>query len=407
MARRQKGYTLVELMVVMVIFVIVIMITGTVFNSLLKSTVKTSKSVETQITDIIGLEVMRVDIKHAGHGLPYYFDPLSHVKYDEAPNANITVAVGPPAVNVNPSNYNDGNGAAVDGNPPWPYRLGNNVGVNGSDYLVVKSTLLGTGTTAQKWNYIPTGGTLKAWDVAAQNLATNGENVIVVDPAPNASPDQQRQLITSSTNSSFYAKFNTAGDHDLLTKFIPTEANDTYLVYGIADATVATPRMPFNRADYYIRIPTASSLPQRCAPGTGILYKATLNQDGTFTEIPLLDCVGDMQFIFSLANGAPSDNTVGTHVDNLGTADTDSLYKLTSRVKEVRLYVLTHEGRMDPKYTYPANPINVGEVFGGTMLGSTWTSDGSGSTKNMSTTFTNWQNYYWKVLRVVIIPSNL
>ena len=73
MARRQNGYTLVELMVVMVIFVVVMMITGSAFNTMLKSTMRTSKSVETQITDVIGLEVMRVDIKHAGHGLPYYF----------------------------------------------------------------------------------------------------------------------------------------------------------------------------------------------------------------------------------------------------------------------------------------------------------------------------------------------
>jgi prepilin-type N-terminal cleavage/methylation domain-containing protein len=396
MARRQNGYTLVELIVVMAIFIIVIIITGTAFNTLLKSSVKISKSVETQITDIIGLEVMRVDIKHAGYGLPYFFPTA--INYAEAPNiANAPVA------GVNQSDYND-----APTNPPRPFRLGDNAGINGSDYLVVKSTLLGSGVTAQKWNYVPTGGTLKTWDVAEQNLSDNGENVIVVDPAFNSPADQQRQLITSGN---FYATYNPVGNQ-ISAGFYPTENNETYIAYGIADATVAPPRMPFNRADYYIRVPAAGNMSQRCAPGTGILYKATLNQaDGSFAEIPLLDCVGDMQVVFGLATNAPADNSVNLHVDNLGTLTT--LYQLTSQVKEVRLYVLTHEGRMDPNYTYPAanaaSPIYVGESFdlGVTHLGSTWTSDGSGGTQNLSTTFTNWQNYYWKVLKVVIIPNNL
>jgi prepilin-type N-terminal cleavage/methylation domain-containing protein len=386
MTRRQNGYTLVELLVVMAIFIIVIMITGTAFNTLLKSSVKISKSVETQITDIIGLEVMRVDIKHAGYGLPYYFQ--SSIAYAEAPNT--------PVAGVIPSTYND------TPNPPRPFRLGDNAGINGSDYLVVKSTLLGSGVTAQKWNYVTTGGTLKTWDVAAQNLSTDAEKVIVVDPAPNSPPDQQRQLITSGN---FYAQYH-SGTNQIDAAFFPTEINQSYIVYGIADATVA-PMMPFNRADYYIRNPGAANMSQRCAPGTGILYKATLNQaTGNFIEIPLLDCVGDMQVVFGLATNAPSDNSVNLHVDNLNSLTT--LYQLTSQVKEVRLYVLTHEGRMDPNYTYPANSIYVGESFDGgvTNLGSTWTSDGSVG-KNLSTTLTNWQRYYWKVLKVVIIPNNL
>jgi prepilin-type N-terminal cleavage/methylation domain-containing protein len=388
MARRQNGYTLVELIVVMAIFIIVIIITGTAFNSLFKSSVKISKSVETQITDIIGLEVMRVDIKHAGYGLPYFFPTA--IVYSEALSAT-------PVPGVNRQNFNE-----TANTPPRPFRLGNNVGINGSDYLVVKSTLLGTGVTAQKWSYVTNAGTLKTWDVAEQNLSVNGENVIAVDPAPNSPADQQRQLITSGN---FYTTYNTVGK--IGAGFYPTENNETYLVYGIADATVAPPRMPFNRADYYIRTP-ATGMSERCAPGTGILYKATLNQaDGSFTEIPLLDCVGDMQVVFGLATNAPADNSVNTYEDTNSLNTTLSLYQLTSQVKEVRLYVLTHEGRMDPHYTYPANPIDVGENLLGVQRGTTWTADGSTSNFHMGIFGTNWQNYYWKVLKVVIIPNNL
>jgi prepilin-type N-terminal cleavage/methylation domain-containing protein len=398
MARRQKGFTLVELIVVMAIFIIVIMITGSAFNSLLKSSVKISKSVETQITDIIGLEVMRVDIKHAGYGLPYYFPTA--INYAEALDIANT-----PVTGVNQKDYND-----APTNPPRPFRLGDNAGINGSDYLAVKSTLLGSGVTAQKWSYVSTGGVLKTWDVTAQNLSSNGENVIVDDPAPNSPSGQQRQLITSKSGGFFYAKYNSGDNYDLLTNYIPTESNQSYIVYGIADATVVAPRMPFNRADYYIRIPAAANMSQRCAPGTGILYKSTLNQDGTFTPIPLLDCVGDMQVVFGLATNAPVDNSVNTYEDSNNLNTGLSLYDLTNQVKEVRLYVLTHEGRMDPNYTYPsadaANPINVGESLLGVQRGSQWTSDGSVG-KKLSTTFTNWQHYYWKVLTVVIRPNNL
>jgi hypothetical protein len=256
---------------------------------------------------------------------------------------------------------------------------------------------------------VSTGGALKDWSVTAQNLSTDNEKVIVVDPAPNSPPGQQRQLITSGN---FYAQYH-SGANQIDAAFFPTENNQSYVVYGIADATV-TPRMPFNRADYYIRIPAAANMSQRCAPGTGILYKATLtnqaNGNGIFTEIPLLDCVGDMQVVFGLATNAPADNSINTYEDtnNLNTAL--SLYDLTNQVKEVRLYVLTHEGRKDPNYSYPsanaANPINVGESLLGVQRGSQWTLDGSVG-KNLSTTFTNWQNYYWKVLTVVIRPNNI
>jgi hypothetical protein len=84
-----------------------------------------------------------------------------------------------------------------------------------------------------------------------------------------------------------------------------------------------------------------------------------------------------------------------------------SLYDLTRQVKEVRLYVLTHEGQMNPNYTYPAIPINVGEQLLTVQRGSTWTADGSTANLHMGKFGANWQHYYWKVLTVVIIPNNL
>jgi len=71
------------------------------------------------------------------------------------------------------------------------------------------------------------------------------------------------------------------------------------------------PRAPFNRADFYVATP-AGNMPSKCAPNTGILYKAVMNQsDGEFGALPLLDCVADMQVVFITdadADGTPEWN---------------------------------------------------------------------------------------------------
>jgi prepilin-type N-terminal cleavage/methylation domain-containing protein len=384
--QNESGFTLVELIVVMAIFLVVIMITGSIFETLLKSSVKTSKSAESQITDIIGLELMRADIKHAGYGLPLVLP--AGTSYQEAPSVSNT-----PVTGVNRANYND-----ATTNVPRPFRLGDNVGLNGSDYLALKATSLSPDFTATKWNYMTFSGIQKNWSVPNDNLA-EGDNVIVVDPAPNSTTAEQRQLVTGG---SFYA---TVASGDLASSYKPTDDNHTYVIYGLTNPGT-TPRMPFNRADYYIKTP-ATGMSQRCAAGTGILYKAQMNQsDGSFTEIPLMDCVGDIQVAFDLATGAPSDNAVNLHVDNLTSLTTP--FQISSQVKAVRLYVLTHEGQRDTLYSYPSNTINVGESFDGvTNLGSVWTPTGASGTRNLGATFTNWRNYRWKVLRLVVTPNNL
>jgi hypothetical protein len=68
---------------------------------------------------------------------------------------------------------------------------------------------------------------------------------------------------------------------------------------------------------------------------------------------------------------------------------------LRRRLKEVRVYILSHEGQRDTNYTYPPanNPVTVGE-FG---LGSNFDLTG----------IANYQNYRWKVYTIVVNPSNL
>jgi hypothetical protein len=151
--------------------------------------------------------------------------------------------------------------------------------------------------------------------------------------------------------------------------------------------------MPFNRADYYIQRP--ASIPQACAPNTGILYKATINQgDGARNPEPLIDCVADMQVIYRLDND--NNGTIDSTVNDISGL---TAQQIRDRVKEVRVYILSHEGELDRSFRYRNSTITVGEIFGGILFGRTF---------NLSATIgSGWENYRWKVSTLVVKPRNL
>ena len=108
----------------------------------------------------------------------------------------------------------------------------------------------------------------------------------------------------SSHPGTFYTPFNDTG-----TAFVPAEPYSANIIYGIDNVQ---PVRPFNRADYYI---DNASVPQHCAPNTGVLVKAVVAHDAagtTPTLLPLLDCVADMQVVYGLDNNADG---VGRIVD--------------------------------------------------------------------------------------------
>ena len=71
MQKNNNGFTLVELIVVIGIFVVVIAITGKGLNAVLKHVSLQSKIAEGNIEGVLGLEMMRRDISSAGFGLPW------------------------------------------------------------------------------------------------------------------------------------------------------------------------------------------------------------------------------------------------------------------------------------------------------------------------------------------------
>ena len=135
-------------------------------------------------------------------------------------------------------------------------------------------------------------------------------------------------------------------------------------------------------------------MPQRCAPGTGILFKSVVGHaTGTLTDYPLLDCVADFQVVYSLDrnNNGSIEETSAAGLATLSAAD------IRNQLKNIQVYILTHEGKKDTSYTYPNNTIGVGP---GTGLIS-----GSGRTFGLYSS--SQKNYRWKVYRITVSPKNL
>ena len=125
MMRKHDGFTLIELMIAMVVFMFAIVAATGIFIPLVSQFKQQSKITETNIEGVVGLELLRGDLEQAGFGLPFYFQDDTKINYAEAAND--------PA-----KKYND---ATPDA--PRAIVAGNNVNfaniVNGSDYLVIKS----------------------------------------------------------------------------------------------------------------------------------------------------------------------------------------------------------------------------------------------------------------------------
>lgn len=377
---KNSGFTLVELLITMVVFVLVIAAASQIFTGLLTQFKQQSKISETNIEGIVGLDILRRDIEHAGLGLPWNIP--SDVTYTAAETFSATPCGT--GTTANPTTFNDSTP-----NAPRAVVSGNNTCLNYSDYLVIKAINVATDNTSNKWALLGNTGVLR-YDISGDGFET-ADRVIVLDPG--TSDATMRTLVGSG--STFFKQYNTVTD------FNPSDSTTTRFIYGIRDG--AAPKVPFNRADYYIN---TSNVPQRCAGGTGVIYKATMNHGSTsginqFTELPLLDCVADMQVTFWLdtdgdgnINWPPQDDISGLTAS-----------QIRERVKEVRVYIVAHEGQKDVNYDFSMNNTReylfATEVIGNNSRTINFT--------NLKTQIGNpdYKYYRWKVYTLVVKPNNL
>lgn len=410
MIRQEQGFTLVELLISMAVFVISLILVSNFFTGQLMLFKQQSKAAESNIEGIIGLEVLRQDIDDAGYGLPWSY-PSGFA------GTNYTEATATPA-----SSYND-----APPNTPRAILSGDNLAsgtLNSSDYLVIKGINVATSATASKWTTLQVSpfsstvpGNPRIWTYSdgsktPDNLSSTDKVVVLSMGGPSA----QRVLVTNGET--FFTTYGTngAGVADASKPWPPSENTKINLVYGVDPDTNL--RVPFNRADYYIAR-SSTTTPQRCATdsagtgGTGVLYKATLNHSTSgadFSRLPLLDCVADMQVVFGVDTDATPDGEINCYTNDLsavlGTYDAENV---RTRVREVRAYILAHEGQFDRNYEFVApvgtSSIRVGESTSASMPGCSGTTL-FGRDFNLNG-ITNWQNYRWKVYTIIVAPKNL
>jgi len=352
---QRDGVTLIELLIVLAVVMFVLTAASQFLSSMITQFKQQTKIAETNIESAVGLQILRRDIMSAGFGLPTSIT----INYQEAADAN-------------PATFNEPTGnlprAVIGTNPSFT--------VNGSDYLVIKSTAVAEHRVAGKWHFLDFYDNKNTFEPSDRGENLQGSDRVIV-------VRQHKELgsVLVTSGSSWQTTFDdTSG-------FRPTARKKENIIYGVdPDSDL---RFPFNRADYYISA-APGLLPEKCAPGTGVLVKAVLrHSDRTLgPEMPLMDCVADMQVVFA----RDTDDTEG--VDTM-TDDTDGLLAedIREQVGGVQVYILAHEGQKDPTYQYTTNPVRVGPPGFGREF------DLSG--------ITDWQSYRWKVYVVSEKPALL
>ena len=410
MLRNQRGFTLIELIVTMAVFIVVIMISTDAFKVIITQSSKLMHSEESNIEGMIGLEQLRHDLQEGGFGLPYDLTTAPPQYSEAADTPASTYNDAPSGVPRAFSSGNNLSGMSNTGEDGIVYNI-----VNNSDYLSIRGSSVGISNTSQRWTYLRYSSASPlphTWSSAAENIANNAR-VIVLRRAF-AIGGYTNQLVTdtaqlSSGNTYYSPQYNSTGF--AATNFNPVTPNDVYFIYGIDDNNI---RMPFNRTDYFVATPAASgSMPAVCAPSTGILYKTSVLQaDGKLSYIPLVDCVADMQIVYGWdlrnAGASGTDGLIDTYSNADGTtvvgeapsADVQTALAsadgIRNSLKLIKIYLLVQNGSRDSNYTSPTADFELFDRDNGeSSLGRTYT------------LAANQMSYRWKIYRLVVRPKNL
>jgi len=418
MKTNRKGFTLVELIVVMAIFIIVIIVVTQSFNTVLTQASRLFRSENSNTEGVVGLEMLRHDLNVIGFGLA---TEASSVAYTGEAAAGVSASNG---TNTNPSLNDPFNG------PPRPVaaleRSAAGCGaittdkpdnttftlVPCSDYLALKATSLGAAPAAQRWTYL-NGLTPVPVQPAADNPIA-GDSVVVLNKNLSAMANSST-LVPTSTHG-FYYNFGAAA----FANFTGNSAS-VVNVYGVGNGAL---RMPFNRVDYFVaKHADTTKMSASCAPGTGVLYRAQVNNtngtltDGKLTYSPILDCVASMQVVFGWSTGVSGLIDTWTNADGSTVVGSSSAIagfpqpllpagnssasngqiNIRNNLKQIKIYILAQNGAKDSNYTSPS-PILVGDATDNAGQSLTYSYDINGA---------GWQNYRWKLYRIFVTPKNL
>ncbi|MGW8273093.1 MAG: PilW family protein, partial [Thermodesulfovibrionales bacterium] len=251
------GFSMIELIVAMALFAMVIVAASNVFIPVIGQSKQQSRITETQMEGIIGLDILRRDIEGAGYGIPW--NAIGAEDTDGDGNVwehlpNYAEALPDTSATVDPALFNDAtrdtDGDGLIGEAPRGILSGDNVGLNNSDYLVIKSVSVASSSlniAAHKWTSILSGNDPKQWNSLDEDL---DDNDLVTVMRPVASGNKFKELIVADEGAGL--RFFTAFTQNAFpAEFAPFQPNETFLIFGVS-STADSLRMPFNRADFFI-----------------------------------------------------------------------------------------------------------------------------------------------------------
>lgn len=417
----KNGFTLIEVLVTMVLFLTVLIIASNAFNLIVSKASSTSKMEESNIEGVIGLEVMRHDLAQMGFGLPWGFSKKNSVTPADLVDSSISYSEATHALGaeLNDSSATNSN---PDSSSPYSKVPRALVGFAGfgnytTDYLAIKGTAVGRTKSAQRWTYIPFHNySASPWESRPVTMSSSspqsGDRVIFINSNVNDIANKDHRLIVDPANTGEFS----VNYSSIVSWYLPLDDTSTYMVYGVDDSTL---RMPFNRTDFFVGTSTGV-IPPFCAPRTGVLYKGTINQsDGAYNYLPLLDCVADMQVVLGWdvsddgrAGEVNAYSTLPKKSDgSLSATPADasvaikewfkSAKGLREHLKVIKIYILAQEGKYDRAYTAPSTSIRVGPSLSDIQ-------ENNGLSPVKTYVLTEPQTHYrWKLYRIVVRPKNL
>ena len=370
--RSRSGFSLVELLVYMVILGLLMALVLTSFTQTLQQSAQQSDIAETQIETRVGLELLRFDLEHAGFGLPWDFKGGTPTYNEPDPLAGASGDV-PRALS------SQDNAAGLS--------------LNNADYLVIRAiNVIPQDGSGQRWGWLGNDSNHLPYK---QNLSeeplADDDWVIALSPGNTTANIARRTLMMNGNTFAFQANLGALAA--IAPPPTPSDPDgEKLLLYRIGGGG-ANINFPFNRTDFFITNAAPNIHPAHCAPNTGVLVKQTLNQTTSNFDppLPMVDCVADFQVVYVMKGASPY-------------ADADELNgmvagKICDEVREVRCFILLHEGKEDPAYTHPIQNMNVGEVaLNGALL--------AGRPFDLAAIGPNWAHYRWKVVSISASPKN-
>jgi type IV pilus assembly protein PilW len=361
--RTLRGVTLIELLIVLTIFSVVMAGLYSSYSVQMKAGVKEYRLAESEMEFQIGKMVLERDLAMAGYGIA---DDYSAVTTSFTPRVAAATDADPDTLTITGTAL----GRESRATQAWSYTM-----------------ITSASTTA---NYYPFSSPTSTFQDARENLRSN-DVIIYMNPTTRtllALPSG----VKSETGRSWLFPFPQNGSNPC-----PDPLDLGVIAYGLQTKPTGTATYagdPYYTVEYSL----GGTPPSYCAPGSHNLLRSEDRQTpGTDPGQPLFNCVLDFQVAFGIDK--TEDGLIDCW-DNGGITEAAgyTVDVLRTRLKQIKVYILVQQGKMDPNFISP-DTIRVGDL-GLTSCNFT----GVGRTVTLTAAQ---KNYRWKVLALSVAPRNI